>query len=579
MNDTVGLLPPDGAPYNVDQWDGYTDDRREMFQHLRDNGVTDTRVHHRRHPLRLGVRPARRQGDLPGTRNSVGVEFVATSVTSNNLKDITGTPRRTTSVAVEEVLKANNPHIKYLNFDDHGFSVLDITAKRAQMDWFIIGDRADKGAGASWTASWATTAGSQTSARSTGRWLMRGRGKASPATDRRTLLKVAGASGAALAVLLRAGRPSGECRDRRKRAYVLVIDGCRPGEIDAMPNARRAARRRHLVPRGALAAGDGDHPQPRDDDDRVPAGPERRAGQRDLRPRRRGAAQLRPSDRHRVATIIEQLNASGRTTGTVLSKEYLYWVFGTARRTAGSRSRSIPVTGHAPDLCTMDAAIAMVEEFDPDMVFVNLGDVDRVGHSDLTGTTLKAARRPRWPTTEPAGGPVRRHAEVLGAVGTSMVIVLADHSMDWSLPHEDHQPAPRPSTPTRARRQVPDRPERRRGPRLLDRSRRGRAARSPRCASLALGDPRRASGARRQPDARLRLGANAGDLLVYCKAGWRFSDPGPQSNPIPGNHGHPASEPIPFFVGGGSPPWSRASPGRRRRTRWTSRRPSAPTSA
>ena len=77
-----------------------------------------------------------------GTRHSVGVEFVASSVTSNNLKDITGTPRRTSSIAVEETLKANNPHIKYLNFDDHGFSVLDITAKRAQMDWFIIGDRA-----------------------------------------------------------------------------------------------------------------------------------------------------------------------------------------------------------------------------------------------------------------------------------------------------------------------------------------------------------------------------------------------------------------------------------------------------
>jgi len=51
----------------------------------------------------------------------------------------------------------------------------------------------------------------------------------------------------------------------------------------------------------------------------------------------------------------------------------------------------------------------------------------------------------------------------------------------------------------------------------------------------------------------LHLGPKAGDLLVYCKAGWRFSDPGPQSNPIPGNHGHPATEPIPFFVGGGSP--------------------------
>jgi alkaline phosphatase D len=162
INDTAGLLPPEGEPYNVDQWDGYTDDRREVFEHLRDNGVTDA----------LFITGDIHSGwacDLPadkatyaGTRNSVGVEFVATSVTSNNLKDITGTPRRTTSIAVEATLKANNQHIKYLNFDDHGFAVLDITAKRAQMDWFVIGDRADKATGLTWTQSWATTAGSQT---------------------------------------------------------------------------------------------------------------------------------------------------------------------------------------------------------------------------------------------------------------------------------------------------------------------------------------------------------------------------------------------------------------------------------
>ena len=161
VNDTVGLLPPEGVPYNVDQWDGYTDDRRELFEHLRDNGVTDT-------VFITGDIHSGWASDLPadkatyaGTRNSVGVELVGTSVTSSNLKDITGTPRRTTSIAVEEILKANNPHLKYINFDDHGFSVLDITAKRVQMDWFIIGDRADKATGISRTQSWATTAGSQ----------------------------------------------------------------------------------------------------------------------------------------------------------------------------------------------------------------------------------------------------------------------------------------------------------------------------------------------------------------------------------------------------------------------------------
>ncbi len=41
--------------------------------------------------------------------------------------------------------------------------------------------------------------------------------------------------------------------------------------------------------------------------------------------------------------------------------------------------------------------------------------------------------------------------------------------------------------------------------------------------------------------------------MAYCRSGWRFSDPDVYSNPIPGNHGHPATKPIPFFVTGGSP--------------------------
>jgi arylsulfatase A-like enzyme len=53
--------------------------------------------------------------------------------------------------------------------------------------------------------------------------------------------------------------------------------------------------------------------------------------------------------------------------------------------------------------------------------------------------------------------------------------------------------------------------------------------------------------------ADLRLGTEAGDLLAFCRAGWRFSDPYVASNPIPGNHGHPATEPVPFFISGGSP--------------------------
>ncbi len=160
INDVTGLLPEDGMPYNVDQWDGYTADRHELFAFLSDHGITDTvfltgDIHSAWAcdlPVDAGTYPASR---------SVATEFVGTSVTSNNLKDITGSPSRTSSLAVEAAIQTANRHIKYLNFDDHGFSVLDVTSRRTQMDYFVIGDRADKDTGVSWTASWATDANTQ----------------------------------------------------------------------------------------------------------------------------------------------------------------------------------------------------------------------------------------------------------------------------------------------------------------------------------------------------------------------------------------------------------------------------------
>jgi alkaline phosphatase D len=158
INDVTGLLPRDGLPYNVDQWDGYTDDRREVFQHIRDHQISDAL-------FLTGDIHSGWAAELPYDASSyplgdsAGVEFVCSSITSNNLKDLTGTPPRTTSVAVEQVILANNRHIKYLDFDSHGFSVLDLTHERAQMDWYVIGDRAVRDTEVTWSVSYTTRTG------------------------------------------------------------------------------------------------------------------------------------------------------------------------------------------------------------------------------------------------------------------------------------------------------------------------------------------------------------------------------------------------------------------------------------
>ena len=155
------LPPVQGVPYNVDQWDGYPVERAKVLTHLRDRGIRDT-------VFLTGDIHSGWACDLPydgltypANGNSVGVELVCTSVTSDNLDDITNSPPRTTSRAVETAFKTSNPHIKYLDFDSHGFSVLEVTPAGAQMDWYVLTDRTDPNAAAVHSVSYRVRAGTQ----------------------------------------------------------------------------------------------------------------------------------------------------------------------------------------------------------------------------------------------------------------------------------------------------------------------------------------------------------------------------------------------------------------------------------
>lgn len=158
LHDITGTLPPDGVPYNPDQWDGYTVERREVIDHLKDDGITNTvfltgDIHSAwacELPDDAGAYP------LSGT---VGVELVATSVTSDNLDDILKVMPRSTSPAVEAAIIANNRHVRYLDFDRHGYSVLTLTPAKAHMDWYTLTDKTSPTSAAKWQIGWSTTAG------------------------------------------------------------------------------------------------------------------------------------------------------------------------------------------------------------------------------------------------------------------------------------------------------------------------------------------------------------------------------------------------------------------------------------
>ncbi|MEU9334706.1 alkaline phosphatase D family protein [Streptomyces sp. NPDC048290] len=153
-------LPQEGLAINTDQWDGYTDDRRELLGHLRSNAIRNT-------VFLTGDIHMAWANDVPvdaGTyplSASAATEFVVTSVTSDNLDDLVGVTEGTVSALAAPVIRAANRHVHWVDTDRHGFGVLDLTAERAQMDFYTLSDRTRPDATATWQRSYRTRSGTQ----------------------------------------------------------------------------------------------------------------------------------------------------------------------------------------------------------------------------------------------------------------------------------------------------------------------------------------------------------------------------------------------------------------------------------
>ncbi|MFG3353988.1 alkaline phosphatase D family protein [Streptomyces sp. NPDC048001] len=153
-------LPEGGLAVNTDQWDGYTDDRRELLAHLTDRGVENTvfltgDIHMawaNDVPVRASTYPLSR---------SAATEFVVTSVTSDNLDDLLHVAPNTLSLVAETAVKAANRHVRWVDMDAHGYGVLDVTAERTQMDYYTVSDRTRKDATTAWARSYRTRSGTQ----------------------------------------------------------------------------------------------------------------------------------------------------------------------------------------------------------------------------------------------------------------------------------------------------------------------------------------------------------------------------------------------------------------------------------
>ncbi len=117
-----------GQIVNTDQWDGYPVQRQQLY---------DSLLFYQKNNLLVltGDIHTAWANDLPLSNyhpdtgaGSVGVEFVATSITSDRLSIPGGAA----------LVQSLNPHVKFVDLTRYGYFILDLTLERAQAEYVFI---------------------------------------------------------------------------------------------------------------------------------------------------------------------------------------------------------------------------------------------------------------------------------------------------------------------------------------------------------------------------------------------------------------------------------------------------------
>lgn len=263
-------------------------------------------------------------------------------------------------------------------------------------------------------------------------------------------------------------------------------------------------------------------------------------------------------------------------TAAAMSKDYLYEIFtdcgfsGTDCGINLAPDQHFDPTAHptfipqpaglTPDSTTMQAALDQLPN--ADFMFINLGQVDRMGHADETGVTgVPAARNAVLAETDVQ---IRRFIQALQDAGRwdkSVVFIVSDHGMDWSTPFNfiNTTPVVEPiglfaiDNGGTNNYFLTDQTDPMGDSKLM----------MARAALLALPGIQEVWYTRQNSvdgdltallPAHLRARhENMGDLVASAAPGYRFSESSQQSNPVPGNHGHKITLHNTFIVGGGAP--------------------------
>jgi alkaline phosphatase D len=150
----VAQLTPFGLTINDDQWEGYTADRKRLFDHILANNIQNVIfLTGDIHTAWANDLPLNVNQYQPNTGNgSVAVEFVCTSITSGS------SPIPIPSWAYD-IIYTVLPHIKYSELYKKGYSLLDLGNNKATNNFYYVDNISQPTANQEFDQAWCVNVG------------------------------------------------------------------------------------------------------------------------------------------------------------------------------------------------------------------------------------------------------------------------------------------------------------------------------------------------------------------------------------------------------------------------------------
>jgi alkaline phosphatase D len=119
-------------PTNFDSWDGYPAEKKKLKDFILQNKINNivfiTGDAHSSWAIEAAT-------DVKRTYSPFAIELVTTSISSANGDEKYS---EDTVKANEQKMLKINPHLKYLNNQDHGYMILTLTPQKAKAEWWFV---------------------------------------------------------------------------------------------------------------------------------------------------------------------------------------------------------------------------------------------------------------------------------------------------------------------------------------------------------------------------------------------------------------------------------------------------------